>query len=235
MKEHIYGKNTVIAYLKSGGQPQAMYLLKNGNVDDLVRLAKQKAISVRFVERAVLDKMVKGVHQGVVLEIEGYRYAEIEDLVQGEHKLIVVCDQLEDPHNLGAILRSADAVGVDGVVVGKHRSVGLNATVAKVSTGAIHTVKVAQVTNLVQTLQYFKKEGYWVVGAENGVDAVEYTQFPVDMPLVLVVGSEGKGISRVVLKECDVLTTIPMRGSVNSLNVSVAAALLLFEVVRRRK
>ena len=146
-----------------------------------------------------------------------------------------MCDQLEDPHNLGAILRTCDACGVDGVVVGKHRSVGLTSTVAKVSTGAINTVKVAEATNMVKAIAELKEAGYWVVAAENAVEAVDYTEFNVDMPLVLVVGSEGKGISRLVKKECDILTTIPMQGSVNSLNVSVATGVLLFDIVRRRK
>ncbi len=235
MSEYIFGKNTVTAYLKSGQKPKNVYLFNKGSYPEIVAIAKEKNINVQFVDKFRLDKMVKGVHQGAVIEIQDYRYADIETIVKNaKHKLIVVCDQLEDPHNLGAILRSSDAAGVDGVVIGKHRSVSLTATVAKVSTGAINTVPVAQVTNLVQTVQYLKQQGYWVVAAENAVDAVSYDQFNVDMPIALVVGSEGKGISRLMKKECDILTTIPMFGTVNSLNVSVATGILLFEIVRRR-
>lgn len=232
--ETIYGKNAAIAYLKSGKVPTRMYFSKNGDVSELIHLAKKYHIQYEMVDRSFLDRKVKAAHQGVVLEIESYEYASLEEITSQGKGLILVCDGLEDPHNLGAILRSCDAVGVDGVIIPKHRSVSLNATVAKVSTGAINSVKVAQVTNLVASLEKLKEQGYWVVGVENGIDAQDYTDFRVDMPLVLVLGSEGKGISRLVLKTCDLLVTIPMSGTVNSLNVSVAAALLLFEVKRRR-
>lgn len=236
MKDYIFGRNTVTATLKQGTKPKHVYLFNKGNYPEIVSLCKEMGVRPQFVDKQVLDRMVKGTHQGIVMEVEGYEYTDIETIVaNAQTKLIVVCDQLEDPHNLGAILRSCDAVNADGVVVGKNRSVGLNATVAKVSTGAINTVPVAQVTNLVQTLNYLKENGYWVVAAENGVDAVEYDTFNVDVPIALVVGSEGKGVSRLVKKECDVLTTIPMHGTVNSLNVSVATGILLFDIVRRRK
>ncbi|MEG0326977.1 MAG: 23S rRNA (guanosine(2251)-2'-O)-methyltransferase RlmB [Erysipelothrix sp.] len=236
MKDYIFGRNTVTATLKQGTKPKHVYLFNKGNYPEIVSLCKEMGVRPQFVDKQVLDRMVKGAHQGIVMEVEGYEYTDIETIVaNAQTKLIVVCDQLEDPHNLGAILRSCDAVNADGVVVGKNRSVGLNATVAKVSTGAINTVPVAQVTNLVQTLNYLKENGYWVVAAENGVDAVEYDTFNVDVPIALVVGSEGKGVSRLVKKECDVLTTIPMHGTVNSLNVSVATGILLFDIVRRRK
>lgn len=236
MANYIFGKNTVKAYLKGEGKHKKLYLFSKGNFDDVISIAKSKNVKIEFVDKNRLDKLAHGVHQGVVLEIEDYTYYDLEDIV-GDNKsqLIVLCDQLEDPHNLGAILRSCDAAGVDGVIVGKHRSVGLNATVAKVSTGAINTMKVVEATNMVDTIRKLKDLGYWIVAAENDVKAVDYTEFNVDMPIVLVVGSEGSGISRLVKKECDILTTIPMHGSVNSLNVSVATGILLFDIVRRRK
>lgn len=236
MSNYIFGKNTVTAYLKSGQKPKNLYLFNRGNYQEIVALAKEQGIRAQFVDKFRLDKMADGVHQGVVIEIQDYKYHSLQEIIKGaKNNLIVLCDQLEDPHNLGAILRTCDACGVDGVVVGKHRSVGLTSTVAKVSTGAINTVKVAEATNMVKAIAELKEAGYWVVAAENAVEAVDYTEFNVDMPLVLVVGSEGKGISRLVKKECDILTTIPMQGSVNSLNVSVATGVLLFDIVRRRK
>ncbi|NLL75285.1 MAG: 23S rRNA (guanosine(2251)-2'-O)-methyltransferase RlmB [Erysipelothrix sp.] len=236
MANYIYGKNTVKSYLESNGKVKVLYLFNKGNFNDLVQLAKAKQVRVEFIDKNRLDKMASGVHQGVILEIEDYTYYQLDDLLtDNKHQLIVLCDQLEDPHNLGAILRSCDAAGVDGVIVGKHRSVGLNATVAKVSTGAINTVKVVEATNMVDTIKTLKNHGYWVIAAENDVKAVDYTEFNVDMPIVLVVGSEGSGISRLVKKECDILTTIPMNGSVNSLNVSVATGILLFDIIRRRR
>ena len=235
MGNFIYGKNTVTAYLRSNANAKVLYLFNKGSYNDLIGLAKKAKVKTEFVDKKKLDKLADGQHQGVVLEIEDYKYHSLEEIIEGaESKLIVLCDQLEDPHNLGAILRSCDACAVDGVIVGKHRSVGLTPTVAKVSTGAINAVKVAQETNMVEAIKTLKAAGYWVVAAENDVKAVNYDQFSVDMPIVLVVGSEGKGISRLVLKECDILTTIPMHGTVNSLNVSVATAILLFDIVRRR-
>lgn len=236
MANYIYGRNTVSAYLKSNTNIKKLYLFNKGNFKDIVALAKERRIAFEFVDKFKLDKMVDGAHQGMVIEIEDYKYYTLDEITKdAQHQLIVVCDQLEDPHNLGAILRTCDAVGVDGVIVGKHRSVGLGSTVAKVSTGAINTVKVHEATNIVNTIKSLKDLGYWIIAAENGVDAVDYTAFPVDMPIALVVGSEGKGVSRLVIKECDILTTIPMNGSVNSLNVSVATAVLLYDIARRRR
>lgn len=236
MSEYIYGKNEVIAFLKTDQRMKQVFLMKQGRYDEIERLLKNRNVSIQRVDKNVLDKKVKGNHQGVVVEIEGFRYASLDEIIQdAKNKLIVMCDQIEDPHNLGAILRTADASGVDGLIIGKHRSVGLSATVAKVSTGAIHSVKVAQVTNLVQTLQRLKDEGYWVVAAENDVEAIHYSDLDVNMPIVLVLGSEGKGISRLVKEASDILVTIPMRGKVNSLNVSVASGILLFDIINRRE
>lgn len=235
MSEYIFGKNTVSAYLNSDQKVKCLYLFDKGSFPELIAIAKRKRIDYQFVSKQRLDKMVNGIHQGVVAEISGYEYASLEKLINGDSKLLVMCDQLEDPHNLGAILRTVDAVGGDGVIIGKHRGVGLTDTVAKVSTGAIHAVPVAQVTNLVKTIEQLKEAGYWVVAAENGVQAVNYTDFNADMPLVVVVGSEGKGISRLVREAADILVTIPMLGTVNSLNVSVATGILLFDIMRRRK
>lgn len=236
MANYIFGKNTVKSYLEGNAQAKVLYLFNKGSFAELTALAKKRNVRIEFVDRHKLDKLAQGVHQGVILEIEDYTYYTIDDILSdNKHQLIVLCDQLEDPHNLGAILRSCDAAGVDGVIVGKHRSVGLNATVAKVSTGAINTVKVVEATNMVATIKTLKEAGYWVVAAENDVKAVDYASFNTDMPIVLVVGSEGAGISRLVKKECDILTTIPMNGSVNSLNVSVATGILLFDIVRRRR
>lgn len=232
----IYGRNTVESYLKDkNNKAKKIWLLNSRATQKYVDLAKAQKIPYELVNKSKLDSLSKGNHQGLVLEIEAIDYVSLEQIMnKKEHNLIVICDQIEDPHNLGAILRTSDAVGVDGVIIPKHRSVGLNATVGKVSTGAINTVDVHQATNIVQSIKELKDNGYWIVAAENSIDAVSYDQFPVDMPIALVVGSEGKGISRLVLESSDIKTTIPMRGSVNSLNVSVAAAILLFEIQRKR-
>lgn len=235
MSEYIYGRNEVIAYLNSNQDIKQVYLMKQGRYPEIQALLKKKNIKAELVDKHVLDRKVKGVHQGVIVEIDEFKYHSLESLIKdAKSKLIVMCDQIEDPHNLGAIIRTVDASGADGVIIGKHRSVGLTSTVAKVSTGAIHSVKVAQVTNLVQSIKTLKDNGYWIVAAENGVEAIEYSSLNVDMPIVLVVGSEGKGISRIVKEASDILVTIPMHGMVNSLNVSVATGVLLFDIVNRR-
>lgn len=233
---YIYGRNTVESYLsEKGNKAKKIWLLNTKSAQKYVSLAKKQNLSYELVSKGKLDSLVKGNHQGLVLEIEIIDYVSLEKIMNKKHhNLIVICDQIEDPHNLGAILRTADAVGVDGVIIPKHRSVGLNATVAKVSTGAINTVDVHQATNIVQSIKELKDNGYWIVAAENAIDAVSYDEFPVDMPIALVVGSEGRGISRLVLESSDIKTTIPMRGTVNSLNVSVATAILLFEIQRKR-
>ncbi|HEY4537994.1 MAG TPA: 23S rRNA (guanosine(2251)-2'-O)-methyltransferase RlmB [Erysipelothrix sp.] len=235
MMNYIYGKNTVTAYLKEQGKAFHLFIQKGIQVDEILELANKQQISYSFENKKALDKKVEGNHQGIVLEVAEFQYSSLESIIDNaKNKIIFVGDQLEDPHNLGAIIRTCDAVGVDGVIIPERRSVGVTPTVAKVSTGAIYTVKIHQATNIVDTLNKLKKEGYWVVGAENGINAVDYTEFPVDMPLVVVVGSEGKGISRLVKENCDILTTIPMEGFVNSLNVSVASAVLLYEIKRRK-
>lgn len=232
----IYGRNTIESYLSDkGNKARKLWLLNTRAAQKYVALAKSQKLPYELVSKGKLDSLVQGNHQGLVLEIEIIEYVNLEVIMNKKHhNLIVICDQIEDPHNLGAILRTADAVGVDGVIIPKHRSVGLNATVAKVSTGAINAVDVHQATNLVQSIKELKDNGYWIVAAENAIDAVSYDEFPVDMPIALVVGSEGRGISRLVLESSDIKTTIPMRGSVNSLNVSVATAILLFEIQRKR-
>jgi len=200
-------------------------------------ILQQNKLSYEVVEKTKLDQLTNNqVHQGIVVGVDEYQTYTIEQLVadvpQGQLGLLVLLDGLEDPHNLGAILRTCDAIGAHGVIYGKHRSVSLGPTVAKVSTGAIDTVKVAEVTNLVQTLKYLKAQGYWVVGSD--ASGQDYRRFKYDTPLVLVIGSEGKGMSRLVKEACDYTVKIPMVGSVSSLNASVAAAVMLYQIHNQR-
>ena len=235
MKEYIYGKNTVKAALQNNKKILKLYVIKN-NVE-FVDLAIKNKIEYKVVENSFLNKLVDGNHQGVVLEIEGYSYVTVDEIIcesKLKYPFIVMLDGLEDPHNLGAILRTCDASGVDGVIVGKNRSVRLNSTVAKVSTGAIEYVKVAEVTNLTNTIKYLKTKGYWIVGAEACEKSVLYTDIKYDMPVCLVIGSEGKGISRLVSENCDFLVKIPMVGHVNSLNASVSCSILIYEIIKNR-
>lgn len=237
MKQYIYGKNPIIEALK-GASVYKVYMLEGNKDHTIFQLCKKQQVSVEFVSKKEFEKKVgKAAHQGVMACIEQYRYYTLDEILDSiptdKQPLLLMLDGLEDPHNLGAILRTCDAVGVDGVIIGKNRSVGLNATVAKVSTGAIHHVKVAQVTNLTRTLEELKKRSFWVVGCELE-NSQDYRAVDYNMPTVLVIGSEGAGISRLVKKSCDINVVLPMTGHVNSLNASVAAAVLLYQVYNSR-
>lgn len=237
MKDWIYGKNAVYEAVKKNDGLTKVVLSKESKDDRLVTMCKKSRIPVEYEDRAFFNKNAKGNHQGYMALKESYEYVDLEDMLfnipKGKQPLLIMLDGLEDPHNLGAILRSADAIGADGVIIGKNRSVSLNATVAKVSTGAIEHVPVCQVTNLGRILETLKKQGYWVVGTDMH-DAVDYRQVDYNMPVVLVVGSEGFGISRLVLEKCDYKVTIPMVGHVNSLNASVACAVMLYQIYNNR-
>ena len=184
-----------------------------------------------------MNKMFDGNHQGIACEIMQYEYVMLDEIIRKnankENVALAILDGLEDPHNLGAILRTADATGINGVIIPKNRSVSLNSTVAKVSTGAIEHVDCAQVTNLVQAINELKKAGYWIIGLE--VDgSVDYRQQDYSGKIAVVIGSEGKGISRLVKENCDFKVLIPMVGHVNSLNASVSASILFYEILRNR-
>lgn len=235
MKEYIYGKNTVKASLLNNNRAIRLFTINKN--DEFINIARKNNIEVKIVDNNYLNKLVDGNHQGVVLEIEGYSYVSVDEIIKEtklKYPFVVMLDGLEDPHNLGAILRTCDASGVDGVIIGKNRSVKLNSTVAKVSTGAIEYVKVAEVTNLTNTINYLKTKGFWIVGAEACDKSVLYTEVKYDMPVCLVIGSEGKGISRLVSENCDYLVKIPMVGHVNSLNASVSCSILIYEIIKNR-
>lgn len=237
----LIGRNPVLEALRAG-HPLTRLLVargvRSGALLSLLTTARERGIPVQQVERERLEWIAGPGHQGIVAYAAAKEYAELDDLLaaareRGEDPLIVLVDSLEDPHNLGSILRTADAVGAHGVVVPKHRNVGLTATVAKTSAGAVEYVPVARVGNLVQALAELKAAGLWVVGADQDAGE-EFTQARLTGPLAVVVGGEGKGLSRLVREKCDFLVRLPMRGQVNSLNAGVAAAVLLYEILRQR-
>ena len=204
---------------------------------EIIDLAREQGIPVTRVKRTYLDKMAPGeTHQGVVAQAAPVGYAELEDMLApaGEGSpLLVILDGVTDPHNLGAVLRTAYAAGARGVIIPRHRAVPLNATVAKASAGAVEYLPVVRVANLVQTVIQLKERGFWIAGGD--LNGQVYWDTPLDGPVALVVGGEGKGVSRLLREKCDFLISIPMRGQVASLNASVAAALLLYEVLRQRR
>lgn len=237
MAQWIYGRNTVKSALKEK-KVTRIYLSNTAKEDEIIKECQRQHLRLNFVSPTELNQMVQGgSHQGVVAEISDYTFTSLETIIQDAKKatypLLLVLDGLNDPHNLGAILRSADAFGAQGIIIGKHRQVGLTSTVAKVSTGAIDHVPVAQVTNLAQTIRYLKKEGFWIV-ASDGMAKDDYRKMDYRMPVVLIVGSEGEGISRLLMDQSDFRVKIPMCGSVNSLNASVATAVLLAQIYTNR-
>jgi 23S rRNA (guanosine2251-2'-O)-methyltransferase len=228
MSELIYGTNLVLAALNSGIKINNLRI--NGN-NKIISLAKEKNVPYQLVGKEVLNRITPN-HQGVIAEVEGFKTYGINEIISKTNNLILALDGVEDPHNLGAILRTSDAAGINGIILPKNRSVKLNATVAKVSTGAIFSVKCVEVVNLVATLKDLKTKGYWIVGAEATENSRPYTEIQYNFPVVLVLGSEGKGLSRLVTETCDFLVRIPMQGTVNSLNVSVSAGILIYQIIK---
>ena len=245
---HIYGLLPVLEALRAQRRPIQKILIANGSnpsrLQELTDLAKRAGLSIEKRDRRLLDELTRNAnHQGVVaLVAETVKpakktsgYTDTETILNslGALPLLVLLDGIEDPHNLGAILRSCEGAGVDGVFLPEHRAAGLTETVAKTSAGAVEYVRVARVTNLVRLIEELKERGIWVVGVEGGTETA-YTQFDFNVPLALVMGSEGKGVRRLVRENCDEVVSIPMRGQLNSLNVSVATGVVLFEALRQR-
>ena len=227
----LVGRNAVTEALKSGRGINKLWIAsgdREGSVAEIAALAKERGIVVQYVERAKIEALAGGHrHQGVLAYVAPVPYAELEDILKaaeekGEAPFLVLLDELEDPHNLGALLRTADATGVHGILIPKRRSVSLNATVAKTSAGAVEYVPVARIGNIAQTLKKLKEKGFWVAGADMDGEKAYY-EADLTGPLVLVVGSEGKGMSRLTKEACDFIVRMPMVGRINSLNASVAS------------
>ena len=226
MSNYVYGRNSFFEALDNRRIIKAYVL--NG------REIKDRGIPYEIVDRKTLDRMSSsGNHQGYLAEVKEYRLSRVEDMIREKNGLIVVLDGLEDVHNLGAIIRTCECVGADGVIYKSHHSVKVNDTVAKIASGALEYVKVAEVNNLVNTLKQLKKHGYWIVGSDGSATQM-YTDIDYDMNIVLIIGSEGKGMSRLVKEECDFIVKLPMKGHVTSLNASVAAGILLYNIERSR-
>lgn len=242
MSGQIVGRNPVIEALRAGREINKLLVskgAKEGSIQQVLGMARQAGIVIQEVDRSRLDALAPDqAHQGVIAMVAAHRYAEVDEILakaaeKGEDALILVLDGIEDPQNLGSLLRTADAVGAHGVVIPERRAVGLTETVAKVSAGAMEYVPVARVTNIAKTLDELKEKGIWVVGTHQ--DARElYHQARLTGPLAVVIGSEGKGIGRLVAEKCDFMVRLPMLGHVTSLNAAVAGAILVYEIRRQR-
>ena len=236
----LIGRNPVMEALKSGRGITKLMVLRDaeGSVKKILGMAHDKNIPVQTVERAVLDRAAYGgPHQGVVAHVSDYEYSEVSDILElaaerNEPPFIIILDGIEDPHNLGAIIRTADAAGAHGIIIPKRRAAAVTATAEKAAAGAASYVHVARVTNISQTIEDLKKEGVWIAAVD--MDGDIYTEADFTGPIAFVTGSEGSGISRLVKEKCDFCLSIPMKGGVNSLNASNAAAILMYEAVRQR-
>lgn len=237
----IEGRNAVIEAFRAGKTIDKIYVLdgcQDGPVMTIKREAKKQDTLIKYVTKERLDQLSEtGKHQGVIAVAAAYEYAEVEDILRaaeekGEPPFIILLDNIEDPHNLGAIIRTANLAGAHGVIIPKNRAVGLTATVARTSAGALNYTPVAKVTNLAKTIEELKKKGMWFVCAD--MDGTLMYQLDLKGPIGLVIGSEGEGVGRLVKEKCDMAASIPMKGDIDSLNASVAAGVLAYEIVRQR-
>lgn len=241
MENKIEGRNAVLEALRAGKPIDKLYVLDgcpDGPVRTIIREAKKGDTIINYVKKERLDQLSEtGHHQGVIAMAASYEYATVEAILEkarekGEAPFIFVLDNIEDPHNLGAMIRTANLAGAHGVIIPKRRAVGLTPTVARTSAGAINYTLVAKVTNLKQTMEQLKKEGMWFVCAD--MDGTPYYQMDLKGPMGLVIGNEGEGVSRLIKETCDFVASIPMKGDIDSLNASVAAGVLAFEIARQR-
>lgn len=237
----IEGRNAVLEALRSGKPMDKLYVLdgcQDGPIRTIVREAKKHDVILQFVTRERLNQLSEtGKHQGVIAHAAAYEYAQVEDMLElaksrGEDPFIFLLDNIEDPHNLGAIIRTANLAGAHGVIIPKRRAVGLTATVARTSAGALNYTPVARVTNLKKTVEDLKKQGLWFVCAD--MDGTVMYDLDLKGPIGLVIGNEGEGVSRLMKENCDFVAGIPMKGDIDSLNASVAAGVLAYEIVRQR-
>lgn len=237
----IEGRNAVLEAFRAGKPMDKVFVLDgchDGPVMSITREARKSGTVIHYVEKERLDAMSKtGKHQGVIAQAAAYEYAQVSDILEaarekGEDPFIFILDNIEDPHNLGAIIRTANLAGAHGVIIPKRRAVGLTATVARTSAGALNYTPVAKVTNIAHTIEELKQEGLWFVCADMGGETMY--QLNLKGPLGLVIGNEGEGVSRLVKEKCDFAASIPMKGNIDSLNASVAAGVLAYEIVRQR-
>ncbi len=241
-EDKIFGRNPVLEAIKSDREIDKIMVKKGGiegSLNVIIKKAKEKRIPVSEVDKQKLDSICEGEnHQGVVAFAAAHEYSTVKDILnrakeKNHSPFVIICDKITDPHNLGSILRTANCVGADGVIIPKRNSVGLNTVVAKTSAGAVEYTPVAKVTNIAQTIDELKKEGLWIAGAD--MDGTHMCKTDLKGAIGLVIGNEGEGISRLVREKCDFIVSIPMPGEISSLNASVAAGVLMYEILRQRE
>ena len=229
----VYGKNSCEEILKNRKNIKRVYLERNFKEKSIIHLIDNLRINPIFMTKYELDELAEGNHQGIIIDVGEFRYCDIDEIIK-EKGFLVILDHLEDTHNFGAIIRTCEAAGVDGIIIPKDRSVSVNATVMKTSAGALENMKIAMVTNLLQVINKLKKENFWIVGTDMD-NSTDYREIDYSGKIALVIGNEGNGISKSVHDACDFIAKIPMYGKINSLNASVAAGIMIYEVIRSKK
>lgn len=230
----VYGRNVAKELLENGKDVKKIFLQDNFDDKKIISLIEKLKISVEIKTKREMDHLCNGLHQGIILDIRDYQYSKLDDVLKKNPNFVVILDHLEDPHNFGAIIRTSEAAGVDAIIIPKDRQVPVNSTVMKTSAGALSNMEIVSVSNLVQAINKLKDNGFWVVGTamENAID---YKDIDYSSKIALIIGNEGKGMSRLVMDSCDYIAKIPMVGKINSLNASVASGIMIYEVVRNRK
>lgn len=230
----VYGRNVALEILKKPKNVRKVLLQDGFDDKNILGLLESCQIPVFIKPKKEIDDLAGGVHQGIILYVRDYQYYSLSDIVQNGASFVVILDHLEDPHNFGAIIRTCEAAGVDGIIIPKDRQVQVNATVMKTSVGTLDVMKIVQVPNLASTIDFLKKNDFWIVGTALE-DSVDYRRIDYSGKIALVIGNEGHGISNLIRKKCDFMAKIPMYGTTNSLNASVAGGIMIYEVIRNRK
>lgn len=230
----VYGRNVAKELLENEKIVQKIILQDGFSDKEINSLIEKRKVPVQYKPKKEIDRLASGVHQGIILFIPDYKYKDISDVLDDEAKFFVILDHLEDPHNLGAIIRTCEAAKVDAIIMPKDRQAQVNSTVMKTSAGTLDNVNIVTVTNLVSTIDELKKNGFWIVGTALE-DSVDYRSIDYSGKIALVIGNEGSGMSKLVKNACDFIAKIPMHGTTNSLNASVASGIMIYEVIRNRK
>lgn len=232
---YVYGKQVALELLKNNKKIEKVILYKNFDDKEILSMLKNRNIKPQFVDKNQLNSLVDGNHQGIIMVIEDYSYYSLDELLESIQKpnpVLLILDHLEDPHNFGAIIRTAEAGGIDGIIIPKDRSVQVNSTVVRTSAGGTNYVPIVRVPNLNNAINKLKVDDYWIIGSD--MDGTDYKTIDYNRPIALVVGNEGKGLSRLVRESCDYIVSIPMYGKINSLNASVATGILIYEITRNK-
>ncbi len=229
----VYGRNVAKDLLKKRKTIKRIFLQDNFDDKEIIPLIEKNKIDVQYKSKKEIDHLANGVHQGIILDIPDYQYKSLDEVINNSN-FIVMLDHLEDPHNVGAIIRTCEAAGVDGIILPTDRQVQINSTVMKTSAGTLDNVNIVSVTNVANTIDKLKEAGFWIVGTALD-DSVDYREIDYSGKIVLIIGNEGSGMTNLVTKKCDFIAKIPMYGTTNSLNASVAAGIMIYEVIRNRK